>query len=143
MNISVLQTLVDLAKSRSTAAANQLAREMSIHQEGINKLSMLSDFKDDYRVRLQDKMMAGLTVSELNNFQAFIAKLDVAIYQQEKSTHQLLESVETAKKQWQDCEKKLLTFETLMKRAQNKVLAIEAKIDQKLTDEFASRRYAL
>jgi flagellar FliJ protein len=143
MNINVLQTLVDLAKSRSTAAANQLAREMSIHQEGVNKLSMLSDFKDDYKVRLQDKMMAGLTVSELNNFQAFIAKLDVAIYQQDKSTHQLLESVETAKKQWQDCEKKLLTFETLMKRAQSKVLANEAKIDQKLTDEFASRKYAL
>ena len=46
MNISILQTLVDLAKSRSTAAANQLAREMAIHQDGLNKLSMLSDFKD-------------------------------------------------------------------------------------------------
>ena len=88
-------------------------------------------------------MMSGLTVSELNNYQAFISKLDVAIDQQDKSARLLLESVEIAKKQWQDCERKLLTFETLMKRAQSKALAIEAKIDQKLTDEFASRKYAV
>jgi flagellar protein FliJ len=143
MNISVLQTLLDLAKSRSTAAANQLAREKAMHLEGLNKLSMLSGFKDDYRIRLQDKMMAGLTVNELNNYQAFIAKLEIAIQQQENSANQLLEGVEIAKKQWQDCEKRLLTFETLMKRARAKAFAVEAKIDQKLTDEFASRRYAL
>ena len=36
-----------------------------------------------------------------------------------------------------------MTFETLMKRAKSKIALIEAKLDQKNTDEFASRKYAM
>ena len=36
-----------------------------------------------------------------------------------------------------------MSFETLMKRSLDKIALVEARIDQKNNDEFASRKYAM
>jgi flagellar FliJ protein len=141
MNLNVLQTLVDLAKKQSADAATALASEIAQEHDGMNKLSMLSEFRDDYRLKMQASMMAGTTVSELNNFNQFIHKLDAEIIQQELSNFFLSKQVEAARKKWQVCEKQLLTYETLIHRTQAKLQLIENRRDQKTTDEFAARRY--
>jgi flagellar FliJ protein len=142
MNLTVLQTLVDLAKRNSSDAAAALAKELANEHDGLNKVKMLSEFRDDYRVKMQIEMLSGTNVSKLNNFNEFIYKLDTAISQQEKNNIFNSKQVELARKKWQECEKKLLTYETLIKRTRSKLQVIQNRLEQKDTDEFASRKYA-
>jgi flagellar FliJ protein len=143
MNLNVLKTLADLARAQSTAAATALAKEIAALQQGEEKVNLLQNYLDDYRVTLQEKMLRGLQVSELINSQNFIQQIELAITQQQQSVIQLDHQVSLAKKHWQECERKLMTFETLTKRSQAKAALIEARIDQKNTDEFASRKYSI
>jgi flagellar FliJ protein len=143
MNLNVLKTLADLARQQSTAAATALAKEIAALQQGEEKVNLLQNYLDDYRVTLQEKMLRGLQVSELINSQNFMQQIELAISQQQKSVIHLNHQVNVAKKYWQECERKLMTFETLTKRSQAKAALIEARIDQKNTDEFASRKYSM
>lgn len=143
MNLNVLNTLVDLAKQQSKAAATDLAKELASLNDAQGKVQLLQNYLDDYRLDLQQKMMMGMMASQLHNSQSFIQQLELAISQQEKSVINFNYKVDLAKKHWQECEKKAMTFETLMKRAKSKIALIEAKLDQKNTDEFASRKYAM
>jgi flagellar FliJ protein len=143
MNLNVLKTLADLARAQSTAAATALAKEIAALKQGEEKVNLLQNYLDDYRVTLQEKMLRGLQVSELINSQNFIQQIELAITQQQQSVIQLDHQVSLAKKHWQECERKLMTFETLTKRSQAKAALIEARIDQKNTDEFASRKYSI
>ena len=143
MNLNVLNTLVDLAKQQSKAAATDLAKELASLNDAQGKVHLLQNYLDDYRLDLQQKMMMGMLASQLHNSQGFIQQLELAISQQEKSVINFNYKVDLAKKHWQECEKKAMTIETLMKRAKSKIALIEAKLDQKNTDEFASRKYAM
>ena len=143
MNLNVLNTLVDLAKQQSKAAATDLAKELASLNDAQGKVHLLQNYLDDYRLDLEQKMMMGMLASQLHNSQGFIQQLELAISQQEKSVINFNYKVDLAKKHWQECEKKAMTFETLMKRAKSKIALIEAKLDQKNTDEFASRKYAM
>ena len=143
MNLNVRNTLVDLAKQHSKAAATDLAKELASLNDAQGKVHLLQNYLDDYRLDLQQKMMMGMLASQLHNSQGFIQQLELAISQQEKSVINFNYKVDLAKKHWQECEKKAMTFETLMKRAKSKIALIEAKLDQKNTDEFASRKYAM
>ena len=143
MNLNVLNTLFDLSKQQSKAAATDLAKELASLNDAQGKVHLLQNYLDDYRLDLQQKMMMGMLASQLHNSQGFIQQLELAISQQEKSVINFNYKVDLAKKHWQECEKKAMTFETLMKRAKSKIALIEAKLDQKNTDEFASRKYAM
>jgi flagellar FliJ protein len=142
MNLNVLQTLVDLARAQSSAAATALAKEIAGLRDSEQKVDLLQNYLDDYRVNLQQQMLSGLKASQLHNSQNFIQQLELAITQQEKAVITFKNQVSIAKQQWQECERKLLTFETLTQRAKTKVALIEARLDQKNTDEFAARKYA-
>jgi flagellar FliJ protein len=142
MNLIVLQTLVNLARQESTTAATALAKEIATLDEARGKVNLLTNYIDDYRATLQQQMLMGLKVSQLINSQNFMQQIELAIKQQENNITQSELEVNRAKLHWQECERKSLTFETLIKRTQAKAALIEARLDQKNTDEFASRKFA-
>jgi flagellar FliJ protein len=142
MNLIVLQTLVNLARQQSTAAATALAKEIAALNEARGKAELLTNYLDDYRAKLQQQMLMGLKVAQLINSQNFMQQIELAIKQQEKSIIQSENQVEQAKKHWQECERKSVTFEALIKRSKAKAALIEARLDQKNTDEFAARKFA-
>lgn len=142
MNIRVLKTLYNLAEQHCKEAAQALAREITKVDEGKKKLELLTEYHEDYRKFLDAKMTSGLMVRELINFQGFINNLESAVQQQNQSILSQEANVLVAKSKWQVCERKRLTYEALIQREQAKILIKEAALDQKLTDEFASRKYA-
>jgi len=142
MNLNVLQTLVNLARQQSTAAATALAKEIAALNEARGKADLLRNYLDDYRAKLQQQMLMGLKVAQLINSQNFMQQIELAIKQQENSIIHSENQVEVAKKHWQECERKSVTFEALIKRSQAKAALIEARLDQKNTDEFAARKFA-
>jgi len=142
MNLNVLQTLVNLARQQSTAAATALAKEIAALNEARGKADLLRNYLDDYRAKLQQQMLMGLKVAQLINSQNFMQQIELAIKQQENSIIHSENQVHEAKLYWQECERKSVTFEALIKRSKAKAALIEARLDQKNTDEFAARKFA-
>ncbi|MMZ39497.1 Flagellar FliJ protein [compost metagenome] len=136
---SPLITLRDLAQDAVEQATRQLGQVRKAQQAAEQQLSMLLNYQDEYRQKLNNQLSGGMESSNWQNYQQFIGTLEQAIVQHRQQLTQWGEKVDHAMKQWQDKQQRLNAFETLHTRAQSAELQLENKRDQKLMDEFAQR----
>ncbi|MNG78259.1 Flagellar FliJ protein [compost metagenome] len=136
---SPLITLRDLAQDAVEQATRQLGQVRKAQQAAEQQLSMLLNYQDEYRQKLNNQLSGGMESSNWQNYQQFIGTLEQAITQHRQQLTQWGEKVESAVKHWQDKQQRLNAFETLHTRAQSAQLQLENKRDQKLMDEFAQR----
>ncbi|MFJ3002442.1 flagellar export protein FliJ [Serratia liquefaciens] len=136
---SPLITLRDLAQDAVEQATRQLGQVRKAQQAAEQQLSMLLNYQDEYRQKLNNQLCGGMESSNWQNYQQFIGTLEQAIAQHRQQLTQWGEKVDHAMKQWQDKQQRLNAFETLHTRAQSAELQLENKRDQKLMDEFAQR----
>lgn len=135
---SALHTLIELAQKEVDAAAKRLGISIQRNKEANEQLTLLIQYRSDYEMRLQNNAQQGLNVIQYANFQSFIVKLDQAIEGQKKIITDAEYKVEVAKRDWQEQEKKRLSYQTIVKRHQHLATKKEAKQDQKQTDERAT-----
>ncbi|WP_426505167.1 flagellar export protein FliJ [Serratia proteamaculans] len=136
---SPLITLRDLAQDAVEQAKQQLGQVRKAQQAAEQQLSMLLNYQDEYRQKLNNQLSGGMESSNWQNYQQFIGTLEQAITQHRQQLTQWEQKVESAVKHWQDKQQRLNAFETLHTRAQSAELQLENKRDQKLMDEFAQR----
>jgi flagellar FliJ protein len=136
---SALTTLIELAENDVENAAKNLGRMIKAKDDANEQLNLLSQYRDDYEARLLANAQQGLSVTQFANFQAFIVKLDQAIDGQKTIILDAEYRIEVAKKAWQECEKKRLSYQTLIDRNAALEVKKENKRDQKQTDERATR----
>ncbi|HEI8952529.1 TPA: flagella biosynthesis chaperone FliJ [Serratia liquefaciens] len=136
---SPLITLRDLAQDAVEQATRQLGQVRKAQQAAEQQLSMLLNYQDEYRQKLNNQLSGGMESSNWQNYQQFIGTLEQAIAQHRQQLTQWGEKVDHAMKQWQDKQQRLNAFEALHTRAQSAELQLENKRDQKLMDEFAQR----
>jgi flagellar FliJ protein len=136
---SPLITLRDLAQDAVEQATQQLGLVRKAQQAAEQQLSMLINYQDEYRQKLNNQLSGGMESSNWQNYQQFIGTLEQAITQHRQQLTQWEQKVESAVKHWQDKQQRLNAFETLHTRAQSAELQLENKRDQKLMDEFAQR----
>ena len=141
MKNATLITLIEIAQKASDDAAKKLGRAIQAKNESDNQLNLLIQYRSDYEERFKLGTDKGLNVTQFMNFQNFIGKLDLAVDGQKRLIQDAQYKVDIARKQWQETEKKRLSYQTLMDR--NGVIALqkEAKKDQKQTDEHATRSF--
>ncbi|MBC3830216.1 flagellar export protein FliJ [Undibacterium amnicola] len=139
MASSALTTLIELAENDVENAAKNLGRMIKARDDANEQLKLLHQYRDDYEGRLQSNAQQGLSVTQFANFRAFIVKLDQAVDGQKKIILDAEYRIEVAKKAWQECEKKRLSYKTLIDRNAAVELKKENKRDQKQTDERATR----
>lgn len=138
-NLSALETLIDLAQRESDACARRLGAALKTVEEGEQKLQMLLGYRDDYARQLDAAQMAGITPFAYHNFVAFLGKLDNAIGGQREVIKHAQYKADLEKKDWQESERKRLSYRTLTERAALEALKIENKRDQKMMDDHAAR----
>lgn len=138
-NTYALETLLSMAVKSVDDAAKHLGFTMQTKSDAESKLSILQKYRDDYAARFQEDLKTGMSPMDYRNFQLFIEKVDKAIAGQEDILKQMQERVEQARQYWQQCERKRLTYDTLIKRAKDAQIKRENKLDQKLMDEYATR----
>lgn len=141
MQKSPISTLIEIAESASDEAAKRLGKTIHAHQETEKQLSLLLQYREDYQQRFQDGAGKGLSTAQYINFQSFINKLDGAVDGQKLVVRDAEHKINLARNQWQESEKKRLSYNTLNNRAQVSVQKKEAKRDQKQTDEHAARSF--
>lgn len=139
-NRSQLQTLIDLAQRETDAAAKRLGETIRQAADAEQKQGMLQGYRDDYAARFVQTQANGIAPMQYRNFEAFIKKLDNAIQGQQEVVRNTQFRIEGARKEWQACERKRLSYQALLKRAVLEHQQLANKRDQKAMDEHANRQ---
>lgn len=134
-----LQTLLDLSHARMDDAARQLGQLLSSEQEGAKKLAMLMQYREEYHRGFLEAARQGLAQTQWANYQAFLARLDQAIAQQQSALDRSKQRTSDGQKAWLEQRNKTKAFDTLSQRHRSKSLKAEARAEQKLTDEHAAK----
>lgn len=137
-----LQPLVNLAHQKNDAATRKFGKLNQQEQAEISKLDTLLQYRKDYQKRYQEAMQAGMSQSDLSNFQNFMSRLDEVVTQQQKIVEQIHYSVEAGRSELQDANRKMKSFDTLSQRHLENERKIEAKSEQRLQDELTGRHVA-
>ncbi|GAB2955472.1 flagellar export protein FliJ [Hafnia psychrotolerans] len=136
---SPLITLCSLAQKALDQATSHLGQTRKSHNQAQEQLSMLLNYQNEYRQKLNTTMAAGIAANTWQNYQQFITTLEVAIDQHRKQLLQWNQRLDAAVNQWQEKQQRLNAYQTLQSRASEKQRQHENRMDQKQTDEFAQR----
>lgn len=138
-----LQPLLDLMQTRTDEATRQLGQLIAAEQSQRSRLQMLEQYREEYAQRLREATMQGVTRLVLRNYQDFLARIDEAIEQQKIAVQNSEHSTKAGQDHWQSQNKQLKAIDTLSQRHDARERHRENKQEQKLQDEFSTRKYGL
>ncbi len=139
MQPSPITVLIELSEKETDDAAIRLGIATKSMNELEQKLNMLEQYRKDYENRLQDGMKTGLSIQNLRNFQLFLSKIDEAVQGQKQLFMDAQYRRQREQKNWQESERKRMSYKTVEERAAKAQRQKEEKRDQKQTDEHANR----
>lgn len=138
-NLKAIQTLTDLSAKQAEQAASRLAKANQVKQQADQKLNLLAEFRESYVEQFKNQTTLGLSVSDYQNYQKFIASLNLAIQQQQQIVHNNTLLLKKLTTEWQLQERKKYAYQTLGQRAETQLLHLQNKREQQQSDEQASR----
>ena len=136
---NAIDTLRDLAEQDLEQAVIHLGDMRRGVKQADEQLSMLLDYQDEYRNKLNTDMSGGISSLRWTNYHQFIQTLEKAIEQHRQQLLQWTKKVEQALDFWREKKQRLQAWQTLQDRQAAAALAAENRLDQKKMDEFAQR----
>lgn len=136
---SAIDTLRDLAEKDLEKAAVHLGDMRRGVQQADEQLTMLLNYQDEYRHKLNSDMSGGIASTRWTNYHQFIQTLEKAIEQHRHQLQQWNRRLEQALASWREKQQRLNAYQTLQSRAAENALRQENRLDQKRMDEFAQR----
>jgi flagellar protein FliJ len=122
------------------------ARELGAAQQKLDaataRLAELRKYHDDYLNSFARQARDGRGVSALRDFQVFLARLNLAVQQQEQIVVQARDDLAAHTSRWQLAARKSKALDTVVGRWQGEERLVDERQDQKQTDERAQRRSA-
>lgn len=137
-----LQPLLDLMQTRTDEATRTLGKLIAAEQSQRSRLQMLEQYREEYAQRLREAVAQGITRLVMLNYQDFLARIDEAIEQQRIAVQDSERNTKVGQEQWQAQNKQLKAIDTLSQRHDARERYREGKLDQKLQDEFSTRKYS-
>jgi len=134
-----LNILLDFAQKESDVSAKKLGQLASKQKVAAEKLHLLLEYRHSYQSRFQDAAKNGIDHIEWLNFVAFMDKLDAAITEQRDNVTKAQASREVGGKEFQNCQRKLKSYNTLSKRYLQMETQQKTRHEQKEQDEFTSK----
>ena len=136
---SAIDTLRDLAEQDLEKAVIHLGDMRRGVRQADEQLTMLLDYQDEYRNKLNSDMSGGIATTRWTNYHQFIQTLEKAIEQHRAQLNQWNQRLEQALTSWREKQQRLNAYQTLISRAADNALRIENRLDQKRMDEYAQR----
>ncbi|MBW1212694.1 flagellar export protein FliJ [Pantoea allii] len=136
---NAIDTLRDLAEQDLERAAVLLGDMRRGQQAANEQLTMLLDYQDEYRNKLNSDMSSGIASNRWTNYHQFIQTLEKAIDQHRSQLQHWNQRLEQALVNWREKQQRLNAYQTLITRAEENALRQENRLDQKRMDEFAQR----
>ena len=136
---SAIDTLRDLAEQDLEKAAIHLGDMRRGVRQADEQLTMLLDYQEEYRKKLNSDMSGGIATTRWTNYHQFIQTLEKAIEQHRAQLNHWNKRLEQALTSWRDKQQRLNAYQTLISRAAESALLRENRLDQKRMDEYAQR----
>ncbi|MEE9330690.1 MAG: flagellar export protein FliJ [Methylophilaceae bacterium] len=136
---SAVKMLFDLASEEADLAAKHLAVANKALKEAKEKGEMLQGYKQDYIENFNQQMKNGLGKEGHHNYQSFLQNLQQVINGQEDVIVSAQYESDKKREVLQTAQRKKMSYEVLIKRAEKKAMMLANKRDQKMMDEFAMR----
>ncbi|KGT90632.1 flagellar export protein FliJ [Enterobacter cancerogenus] len=136
---SAIDKLRDMAEQDLEQAVIHLGDMRRGVKQADEQLTMLLDYQDEYRNKLNTDMSGGISSLRWTNYHQFIQTLEKAIEQHRQQLNQWNQRLDQALSSWQEKHKRLNAYQTLITRATENALRQENRLDQKRMDEFAQR----
>jgi len=138
-----LQPLLELMQTRTDEATRQLGQLIAAEQNQRSRLQMLEQYREEYAERMRQATAEGITRIILRNYQDFLGRIDDAIRQQRIAVENSERSTQAGKEHWQAQNKQLKAIDTLSQRHDARERYRENRQEQKLQDEFTTRKYSV
>jgi len=129
-------------QTRTDEATRTLGKLIAAEQSQRSRLQMLEQYREEYAQRLREAVAQGITRLVMLNYQDFLARIDEAIEQQRIAVQDSERNTKVGQEQWQAQNKQLKAIDTLSQRHDARERYREGKLDQKLQDEFSTRKYS-
>ncbi|NYT71475.1 flagellar export protein FliJ [Halomonas sp. QX-2] len=142
MSTSQLEMLTDLARGARDQAGKVLAKERQTEQQTTAQLQSLLSYRAEYAERLQKAMRDGIDPATMYNYQQFLASLDAALSRARQALASQQASVEQSKKNWQQEQRKLSSYDTLASRRLLEEHRRSERHEQKTNDDLVTSRAA-
>jgi flagellar protein FliJ len=139
---SALNTLIELARTRTDDAAKRLGNLNMQSMDLQEKLALLLQYRDEYRARFAVSMQRGLKASDWRNYQEFLDRLDAAIAEQREVLALMNQRLKAGQSAWQAARRTLTSYDTLAQRQVRNELTRAARSEQKQTDEHVNNTAA-
>lgn len=133
--------LIDTAQHALDDATLTLVRAQRRAIDAQAQLNVLTSYRGEYLGKLADSGGVGLSISALDNQRRFLDRLDQALVQQSETLRQAQHHVSHCQSLWQDCQRKLKSFDTLAERQLASVRSEAARREQLTADETATQRF--
>ena len=130
-------------QTRTDEATRKLGQLIAAEQNQRSRLKMLEDYRAEYAQRMSEATAQGVTRLVLHNYQDFLARIDQAIEQQRLTLTDSENSTKAGQEHWKNQNKQLKAIDTLSLRHDARERYKEGKQEQKLQDEFSSRKYSM
>ena len=134
-----IQVIVDLKANQEQQALQSFGKCQSKHQETVKQIEHLTNYRQEYLDNFNARGSAGVSIHQLQEFRAFVVKLDTAIAGQEKVLQDLAEKLAKKREIWLQAHQKT---NSLQKVQDSALLTEQVQLErreQKDQDERASR----
>jgi flagellar FliJ protein len=129
-----------IAESRERKAAHQLGDSQRNVQEQEAKLEELRRYHKEYLERFDSAARVGISAAQLREYQAFLAKLEMAIKEQESVVQQSQHVCTTHREEWQQKYIRTQALDKVVQRCKTEERNTQEKREQKEIDERNNQR---
>jgi len=138
--IKRLQPVQDLAESAEKRLAQSLAAFERRVSEAEGKLQELARYRAEYEQQLTQRAEGGMSVMALRDYQAFIARLNEAMRQQQAVVQRVRAERDAERLKWQDAARRVKAIEHVFTKWQNEERYLADRREQRDTDERGQRK---
>ncbi len=134
-----LDVVQQVAARTERERAERLAEAERNAIEAEQKLVALERYRNEYEAELATRGAAGVEVSGVRDFQAFLARLGEALVAQRQVLAQARETREKLLVEWREAAQRAQVVQTLAGRWETEDRKAEDRRDQRDSDEIAQR----
>jgi flagellar FliJ protein len=135
-----LKPVQRFAHSKEQSAARSMGQSRKNLEQEEAKLKQLKQYHQEYLSRFQQISSEGMSASQLQEFRAFLAKVDEAINQQEEVVAASLVNHNNHKSNWKQKHSRTQALNKVIDRYRDQEQKIADRREQKENDEHNQRR---
>lgn len=134
-----MNPLLKLAERNEQQAARALGVSQQAVQTHEQQLVLLLNYRQEYAERMQSHGSRGMSVTQMQGYQSFLARLDEGIREQRHVLLRAQEEFEHQRRLWQQSHIRTQSLDKVKLRYLAEEVRVQERKDQKDTDERAQR----